>query len=176
MQALNLGLPKNSLLAEVKGKELLYHLRLVDKDNTTTVASLKTKPVIDNDDCEIYHNGRLIAVTSTQELTMLIKAATPKTFKLVEVKTQDETYYAAIEESVLSRQYAGILTNGDSRVVAFVQYINGTYWAIDGKRLFHLDLEIGKPSLELSAQDCLKYINKNPEQFEGRICDIILFN
>lgn len=175
MQALNLGLPKASLLAEPKGNELLYHLRLVEKGNHIDLAKLEMKEVTDNDDCKIYHNNNLLAVTSTQELEILIRAATLNTFKMVEVRTENEIYYAAIEESLLKRQYVGVLTDDKNRVVAFVQYINGTYWAIDGRRLIHLDMEIGPPVLELKAQDCIRYINKHPEQFENASFDVVLF-
>lgn len=172
---MNLGLSKASLLSEPKGNELLYHLRLVPEGNHTDLAKLEMKEVIDNDDCEIYHNNNLLAVTSTQELGVLIRAATLNTFKMVEVRTENEMYYAAVEESLLKRQYVGVLTDDKNRVVAFVQNINGTYWAVDGRRLIHLDMEIAKPTVELKAQDCIRYINKYPERFKDANFDVVLF-
>lgn len=175
IRALNLGLSKASLLAEPKGNELLYHLRLVQEGNHTDLAKLEMKEVIDNDDCEIYHKNNLLAVTSTQELEVLMRAATLNTFKMIEVRTENEMYYAAVEESLLKRQYVGVLTDDKSRVTAFVQCINGTYWAVNGKRLIHLDMEIAQPTIELRAQDCIRYINKYPEQFKDANFDVVLF-
>lgn len=175
MRALNLGLPKASLLAEPKGNELLYHLRLVPEGKHTDVANLEMKQVIDTDDCKIYKGGKLIALTSTQELSMLIKAASFKTMELVEVHTHSEVYYAAVDEDLLKRKYVGVLTDSMSRVVSFVQYIRGSYWANDGIRLIQLEYSSTIKLVEFKAQDCIKYINKNPNLFNCRPDDIILF-
>lgn len=175
MQALNLGLQKASLLAEPKGKELLYHLRLVPKGNHTDVAKLQFKEVADTDDCKIYRGNQLIALTSTQELERLIKLASFKTMEMVEVVTHDEVYYAAVDGDLLKKEYVGVLTDASSRFVSFVQCIRGTFWANNGRRLIQLDYETDQPLTTLKPQDCIKYINKNSEQFKSVPDEIVLF-
>lgn len=175
MSALDLGLKKASLLANPKGKELLYHLRLVPQGSHTNVADLDIKEVVDTDDCKIYSNGHLMAVTSTQELERLITLASFNTFEMVEVRTEDNTYLAAVHGDLVKRQYVGVLTDTQGRAVAFVQCIKGTYWANNGTRLIQLEFETDETLVELKAQDCIRYINKNRNQLEGQYDEIVLF-
>ncbi|MFF2798132.1 hypothetical protein [Lysinibacillus xylanilyticus] len=175
MRALKLGLSKASLLAEPKGNELLYHLRLVPEGNHTDVANLEMKEIMDTDDCKIYRGNQLITITSTQELEKLMRLATFKTMEMVEVRTEDSVYYAAVDGDLLKKEYVGVLTDSLSRVVAFVQSIKGTFWANDGKRLIQLEDNIQENFMHLKPQDCIRYINKNHNMFKNKPDEIVLF-
>jgi len=176
MQALNLGLSKTSLLAVPKGNELLYHLRLVPGDSHTDVASLQFQKVSDTDDCKVYRGNRLIAVTSTQELEMLIRKATIKTMELVEVRTDDSnSYYAAVHEDLLKREYVGVLTDEKSRACALVLEVEGTFWANTGTRLIQLEYTTEEPLVTLNAQQGIKFLNGNHRLLDSVPDEIILF-
>lgn len=176
MRALDLGLSRRTLVTGTRGVELLYHLRLIDGIDKVKVKDVSYKNVMDNDECRIYHKGALVALTSTQELGMLIKAARLHTFALVEVHTLNEMYYAAVPEGLLVKEYVGVTTDSLGRVVSFVQEVNGTYWSQDGKRLIHIDEALDKKTaIKLNAQESIKYINKHPNQFNGVNCGVVTF-
>lgn len=175
MQALNLGLSRQSLLSNVKGKELLYHLRLVGKGNHRDVKDLEFTEIMDTDDCKVYYKGKLVTTTSTNELSRLISLATFKTMKLVEVQTPDGMYYAAIHEALLEREYVGVLTDTKGRVDCLVQCINNTLWADNGHRLIQLEDKAPTNPVYYNSQDAIRFINKNLEQFKGTSDDVVLF-
>ena len=162
-------------MANPNGKELLYHLRLVGLSNHKRMSELEITEIQDTDDCKIYYKGNLITTTSTNELTELIKLATFKTLKLVEVHTHDEIFYAAIHEDILERSYVGVLTDLRGRVVCLVQCIKGTLWADDGKRLIQLEDEVPANPIYLSSQDSIRFINKNINEFKGTRDAVVMF-
>lgn len=176
MRALDLGLAKASLLAEPKGSELLYHLRQAKNKQAVQLANIEMKQIRDTDFCHVYKGNQLIAITSTQELSKLIRIASLKTMEMVRVSTDyGDEYYAAVHQQLTKNTYVGALTDEKSRVVAFVMEVNGTYWAQTGYRLFQLDYKTNEVGRSMKPQDCIRYINKHKNRFKNVPDEIILF-
>ena len=175
VKALNLGLSKTSLIAEPKGSELLYHLRLVPEGKHTNLVNLQFEEVNVTDDCKVYYNNQLIAITSTQELERLIRLSSFKTMELVEVRAEDKIYYAAIHEDLLKRKYVGVLTDEKARACAFVLNIEDTFWANTGSRLIELEYVAESTLTSLTAQEGVKFLNNNPQLLDSKYDEIILF-
>lgn len=175
MRSLDLGLNKQSLVATTGGRELLYHLRLVPKGNHKDVVSLKINNVQDTDSCKVYRGNQLVAITSTQELEKLIRLSSFKTMELVEVKTEDNSYFAAVNGDLLKREYVGVLTDENCRACAFVLEVSGTYWANTGSRLIQLEFSTEEPLVTLKAQMGIRYLNSNPQLLDSKPDEVILF-